>query len=329
MMSQRRIGILGLGSYLPERILTNADLEKMVDTSDQWIVERTGIKIRHIARDDQATSDLASEAARRALNKSALKAEDIDLIIVATVTGDMPFPSTSCIVQEKIGAFGAACMDLNAACSGWLYSLDVAWQFVKNGRYRRVLAIGSEKLTAITDWKDRNTCILFGDGAGAAIIGETDGGGEIISSYLGADGRWGKLLYMPGGGSRYPASHETVDTRLHYMKMEGKEVFKQAVIAMARAAESVLQQAGMKAEEITWVIPHQANIRIMSAVAKRLAVPFEKFIVTVDHCGNLSAASIPVALDEVVSAGKIKSGDTVLLVAFGGGFTWGSMIVRM
>lgn len=328
-MNPRTIGIIGLGSYLPERLLTNADLEKMVDTTDQWIVERTGISTRHIARPDQATSDLAVEAARAALSRGGLDPERLELIIVATVTGDMPFPSTSCIVQEKIGAFGAACFDINAACSGWLYGLDIAWQLVKGGRYRNALVIGAEKLTAITDWSDRNTCVLFGDGAGAALLGETTRGGEIVASHAGADGRWGKLLYMPGGGSRNPASAETVAGHMHYIKMEGKEVFKQAVTSMARAAEAVLKKAGMGVDAIACVIPHQANIRIIQAVAKKLGVPLDKFIIAVDHCGNLSAASIPVALDEAVRSGKIGGGDTVLLVAFGGGFTWGAMIVKL
>jgi 3-oxoacyl-[acyl-carrier-protein] synthase III len=328
-MSHTKVGIIGCGSYLPEKILSNADLEKMVDTTDQWIVERTGINIRHIAREDQATSDLAIEASRRALADSGLSASALDLIIVATVTPDMAFPSTSCIVQKHLGAFDAACFDLNAACTGWLYSLDVAWQCIKAGRYRNALVIGAEKLTAITDWQDRNTCVLFGDGAGAAILGQTTDGSEIISSYLGADGRWGNLLYLPGGGSRTPASHETVDQRLHYLKMEGKEVFKQAVNAMVHAAESALERARMSAGEVTYVIPHQANLRIMRAVAKKIGVPFEKFYITVDHCGNLSAASIPVAFDEAMKQAKLAKGDTVLLVAFGGGFTWGAMVVKM
>jgi len=328
-MTDAKVGIIGLGSYLPEKILSNADLEKMVDTTDQWIVERTGIRTRHIARNDQATSDLALEASRRALADSGLIATALDLIIVATVTPDMFFPSTSCIVQEKLGAFEAACFDLNAACTGWLYALDVAWQCIRIGRYRNALVVGAEKLTAITDWQDRNTCVLFGDGAGAAILGRTTDGSEIISSYLGADGRWGKLLYLPGGGSRAPASHETVDQRLHYLKMEGKEVFKQAVTAMVRSAEAALERARMSVDEIACVIPHQANLRIMSAVAKKLGIPSEKLCITVDHCGNLSAASIPVALDEAVKQGTIAKGDTVLLVAFGGGFTWGAMVVRI
>lgn len=322
------VGFRGLGSYLPERVLTNADLERMVDTTDEWIVERTGIRTRRIARDDQATSDMAVEASRRALANAQVGVEDLDLIITATITPDMAFPSTACIVQEKLGAFKAACFDLNAACTGWLYALDVAWRYIREGSVRHALVIGAEKLSAITDWQDRNTCVLFGDGAGAAVLGESKDGG-IISSYLGADGRWGRLLYMPGGGSRHPASHETVDARLHYMKMEGKEVFKQAVTAMAESAQEALRRAGMEPGKISCFIPHQANMRIMKAVAKKLDVPFERFHVTIDHCGNLSAASIPVALDEAVRGGRLAHGDTVLLVAFGGGFTWGAMIVRL
>ena len=328
-MSGTKVGIIGLGSYLPEKILSNADLEKTVDTTDQWIVERTGIKTRHVARDDQATSDLAFEASKRALAESGLSASALDLIIVATVTPDMFFPSTSCIIQERLGAFEAACFDLNAACTGWLYALDVAWQCIRMGRYRNALVVGAEKLTSITDWKDRNTCVLFGDGAGAAVLCGTADGSEIISSHLGADGRWGKLLYLPAGGSRMPASHATVDQRLHYLKMEGKEVLKQAVTAMADSAKLALDRARMSVNEIACVIPHQANLRIMSAVAKRLGVPAEKMCITIDHCGNLSAASIPVALDEAVKQGRIAKGDAVLLVAFGGGFTWGAMVVRL
>jgi 3-oxoacyl-[acyl-carrier-protein] synthase-3 len=326
----QRVGIIGLGAYTPERVLTNADLEKMVETSDQWIVERTGIRTRRIARDDQATSDLALEAARRALAAARLKPEAVELIIVATVTPDMQFPATSCVIQEKLGAFGAACFDLNAACSGWIYAMDIAWQCVRSGRYANALVIGAEKLTAITDWKDRNTCVLFGDGAGAAVIAPTgEAGGEIRSAYLGADGRFQKLLYLPAGGSRTPASRETVDARLHYIHMEGREVFKQAVKAMSHAADVALERAGITADRVDWVIPHQANMRILNAVAKKLAVPFEKVYVTVDHCGNISAASIPVALEEGVSRGAIKPGDTVLVVAFGGGLTWGGMVLTI
>jgi 3-oxoacyl-[acyl-carrier-protein] synthase III len=326
----RRVGIIGLGAYAPERILANADLEKMVDTTDQWIIERTGIKTRRIARDDQATSDLAVEAARQALGRAKLNPDAVELIIVATVTPDMQFPSTSCIIQEKLGAFGAACFDLNAACSGWIYAMDIAWQCVRSGRYANALVIGAEKLTSITDWKDRNTCVLFGDGAGAAVIAPTGpSGGEIHSAYLGADGRRQNILYLPAGGSRTPASHETVDGRLHYIRMEGKEVFKHAVTAMAHAAEVALSRANLTADRIAWVIPHQANLRILTAVAKRLGVPFQKVVSIVDHIGNISAASIPVALEEAVSTGSVKAGDTILVVAFGGGLTWGAMVLTM
>lgn len=326
----RRVGIVGLGACSPEKVLTNADLEKMVDTSDQWIVERTGIRTRRIARPDQATSDLAVEAARKALERAKIAPGAVELIVVATVTPDMQFPSTSCIVQERLGSFGAACFDLNAACSGWIYAMDIAWQCVRSGRYGNALVIGAEKLTAITDWKDRNTCVLFGDGAGAAVLAPTGpSGGEIRSAYLGADGRLQKLLYLPGGGSRTPSSHESVDARLHYIRMEGREVFKHAVTAMARAAEVALERAGLTIDKVSWVIPHQANVRIMNAVAKRLGVPPEKVISIVDHIGNISAASIPVALEEASAKGTIKPGDTILVVAFGGGLTWGSMALTM
>lgn len=329
-VNTRRVGVVGIGAYLPERILTNADLEKMVDTSDQWIVERTGIVTRRIARDDQATSDLAVEAARQALGRAGLKPEAVELIIVATVTPDMAFPSTSCIVQERLGSFGAACFDLNAACSGWIYAMDIAWQCVRSGRYGNALVIGAEKLSAITDWEDRNTCVLFGDGAGAAVLAPTDAsGGEIRSAYLGADGRFQKLLYLPAGGSRTPASRDSVDRRLHYIRMEGKETFRQAVTSMSRAAGVVLERAGLTVDKVSWVIPHQANMRILQAVAKRLDVPFEKVYVTVDHTGNVSAATIPIALEEGMSRGAITRGDTVLVVAFGGGLTWGGMVLTV
>lgn len=328
-MRKDKVGITGIGSYLPERVLTNADLEKMVDTSNDWIISRTGIETRRIADADQASSDLAAEAARRALADGGLDAGDLELLIIATATPDMPIPATACIVQEKIGAYKAACFDLNAACTGWIYGMDIAWQFIRNGRYGNALVVGAEKLTAITDWEDRNTCVLFGDGAGATLIGRSSDGGEILSSFLGADGRFVDLLYMPGGGSRHPATHETVDKRMHYMKMEGREVFKQAVAAMANCAEIALGQAGIDRDRVKYFIPHQANMRIMKAVARKLKVPFDKIFVTIDHCGNISAASIPVALSEAVSTGALDKGDTVCFVAFGGGFTWGALVATL
>lgn len=323
------IGITGSGAYLPEKILTNEDLEKIVDTSDEWITERTGIKTRRIARDDQPTSDLAVKAGRTALAESGLSPEDIGLLIVATITPDMSCPSTACLVQEKIGLSQAACFDVNAACTGWLYALDIAWQYLKSGTYRNALVIGAEKLSAITDWEDRNTCVLFGDGAGAVILSKTEETGFIRSSYLGANGHWANLLYVPGGGSLHPATHDTVDRRLHFLKMEGREVFKEAVAAMSRSAEIVLERAGLGKDDIHCVIPHQANFRIIKAVAKKLAMPLDRFHVTVGHCGNLSAASIPVALDEAIRAGVLSPGQNVLFTAFGGGFTWGAMIVQL
>ena len=326
----RKVGIAGLGAYSPGKVLANADLEKMVDTSDQWIVERTGIRTRRVARPDQATSDLAVEASRGALAQAGIAPEAVELIVVATVTPDMPFPSTACVLQERLGSFRAACFDLNAACSGWLYAMDIAWQCVRSGRYENALVVGAEKLTAITDWKDRNTCVLFGDGAGAAVLAPTGpSGGEIRSAYLGADGRLQKLLYLPGGGSRNPASHESVEARLHYIRMEGREVFKHAVTAMIRAAEIALDRAGLTIDDVSWLVPHQANVRIMSAVAKRLGIRRERVISIIDHIGNISAASIPVALAEAAADGTIKPGDTLLLVAFGGGLTWGAVVLTM
>lgn len=324
-----RVAIIGTGSYLPERILTNAELEKMVDTTNEWIVTRSGIRERHIARDDQATSDLGAEAARRALANAGIKPEEVDLIIVATLSPDMPFPNTACFVQNLIGAKNATCIGLEAACSGFLFAVDAASQYLLTGRFKTALVIGAEKLSSVTDWQDRATCVLFGDGAGAVVLQVRESGEGILSTVTGSDGSLNALLNLPAGGSRYPASLQTIEKRMHFMKMEGKEVFKHAVRAMAEASRKALEKAGMTLADVDCVVPHQANIRIVEAIRDRLGVGPEKFFVNLDKYGNMSAASIPVALDEAIREGRIKKGNRIVLVAFGGGFTWGSMVVKL
>jgi len=325
---ERTVGVTGIGSYLPERVLTNHELAEMVDTSDEWIRTRTGIGERHIARDDEATSDMASEAARRALKDAELTSDAVNMIIVATVTPDMPFPSTACFVQERIGAGNAFCFDLEAACAGFLYALKIATRFIASGTVETALIIGAEKLSAVTDWEDRGTCVLFGDGAGAAVLRTREGGRGIMSSFMGSDGSLTDLLKIPGGGSRNPASVRTVNDRLHYMKMNGREVFKHAVRCMCDAGQRVLHKCGLTIEDVDWVIPHQANMRIIQAIADRLDAPIDKFIVNLEFVGNMSAASVPVALDGAVCDGRIKRGDVLLLIVFGGGFTWGATVLE-
>ncbi len=324
----RRSGILGTGSSLPEKVMTNYDLEKIVDTSHDWIVSRTGIHSRRIADENIATSDLSTEAAKQALERANIKAEQLDLIIVATVTPDMLFPSTACLVQSNLGAKNAAAFDLEAACSGFLYSVAIADQFIRTGVYNYVLVIGAETLSKIMNWKDRNTCILFGDGAGAVVLGPTEEERGIMSTYLGADGNGGKFLSMPGGGSRNPASIQSIEQDLHYIHMEGNEVFKFAVRIMAEAAEKALDLCGLGVDDINYLVPHQANTRIITSAAKRLKLHMDKVYVNLDVYGNMSAASVPVALDEALMNGKIKKGDNVVLVAFGGGLTWGSCVIK-
>ncbi len=329
-MPTRSTVILGTGSYAPERILSNEDVAKMVDTSDEWIRARSGIRERRIAAPEQATSDLAVLAARRALEDARVPASDIDLLIVATITPDLPMPATACFVQHKLGIPStAACFDLNAACSGFIYGLDTACALVGSGRYRKALVIGAEKLSSIVDWQDRGTCMLFGDGAGAAVIGAGDKAGiGLIGTKLGALGEDTDLLYIPAGGSSVPTSAETVARGDHFIKMKGKEVFKLAVRVMEEAARDILEQHGLAAHQIGLVIPHQANLRIIDAIAQYLELPVERFFVNVDRYGNTSAASIPIALDEARKAGRIKEGDLTLLVAFGAGLTYGSALIR-
>ncbi|MGE5528710.1 MAG: beta-ketoacyl-ACP synthase III [Patescibacteria group bacterium] len=321
------VGILGLGAGIPEGVITNADLEKIVDTSDEWIRTRSGIRERRIAGPEIATSDLAYEAASAALADAGLSGADLDLIIVATITPDYAFPSTSCLIQHRLGAERAAAYDLSAGCSGFIYALAQATQAIAAGIHRHVLVVGAETLSKITDWTDRSTCVLFGDGAGAAVLGPVPEGRGFLAHYLGSDGGGGKYLNLPGGGSRQPASHATVANKEHFIKMNGNEVFKFAVRIMPEAAEEVLRRAGLGKDEIDLFVPHQANIRIMEAAAKRLDLPMEKVYVNVDRYGNTSAASIPIALWELSRAGRLHPGDRLLLVGFGAGVTWGASVL--
>jgi 3-oxoacyl-[acyl-carrier-protein] synthase-3 len=323
-----RSKIISTGSYLPEKILTNSDLEKMVDTTDDWITERTGIKERRIASNDQAASDLAYEASKLALDRASLKGEDIELIITATVTGDMPFPSTACILQHKLGAKNAAAFDINAACSGFLYGLYIADSFIKSGMHKRILVIGTEVLSKITDWEDRTTCVLFGDGAGAVILEPTEEERGIISININSDGSLWELLHIPGGGSRNPASRDTVDRRLHYIKMKGNETFKFAVRTLEDLVVKILEDNKLDPSQLSLLIPHQANLRIIQATADRIGLSMDRVLVNLDKYGNTSAASIPIALDEAVMTGRIKDGDYILLEAFGGGLTWASALIK-
>ncbi len=322
------VGIIGTGSYLPEKVLTNKDLENMVDTTDKWIVSRTGIRERRIAAEDQASSDLAVEASRKALEAAGVTADQLDLIIVATVTPDMMFPATACLLQDRLGAKKAAAFDLSAACSGFLYGIATASQFIQSGMYRYALVVGVDCLSKITNWEDRNTCVLFGDGAGAVVLGPVEEGSGFLSFELGADGSGGDLLKQPAGGSRLPASRDTVDGRLHTISMAGREVFKFAVRVMGNAAEEALAKAGMTKEDIDFLVPHQANTRIIDAAVKRFGLSEEKVIINLDRFGNMSSASIPVALDEALHQGRIKKGNTLVLVGFGGGLTWGAAVLK-
>ena len=323
-----RSRIISTGSYLPEKVLSNSEMEKMVDTSDEWITERTGIKERRIADRTQAASDLAFEASRIALERAGLGPEDIDLIIVATITGDMPFPSTACFLQDKLGATNAAGFDINAACSGFLYSLYIADSFIKSGRHRRILVAGTEVLSKITDWDDRTTCVIFGDGAGAVIVGPSDDDSGVLSININSDGKMWDLIHVPGGGSRNPVSQSSIEQRMHYIKMKGNETFKVAVRTLEDIALKTLQENNMDPSSLSLLIPHQANLRIIQATADRLKVPMDKVFINLDKYGNTSAASIPIALDEALQSGRIKEGDYILLEAFGGGLTWASALIK-
>lgn len=323
----KKAGIIGVGDYLPRRVLTNADLEKMVDTSDEWITTRTGIKERRLVDKGQATSDLAVGASREAIRNAGLSPQDIDLIIVATITPDMQCPATACFVQKELGAGAAVCFDISAACAGFVYALNIAQQFIERGVYRNALVVGAEVLSSVTDWKDRNTCVLFGDGAGAVVLSEVKTGG-ILSSYLGSDGNMAELLMIPGGGSRNPSSKETLAEGLHYLKMRGNELFKVAVKHMADAARIAVERAGLECKDIDLVIPHQANIRIIMAVAKKLGFKEESLYLNISKYGNMSSASTVVALCEAVKEDRVKKGDTVLLDAFGAGLVWGACVIK-
>ncbi len=319
--------VLGTGRATPERVLTNADLEKMVDTTDEWIRERTGIERRYIASPDDRNSKIAAAACQKALAAAKISAEQIDAIIVATVTGDVVFPSTACYVQELIGARHAAAFDLSAACSGFIYGLAMADSLIATGKARHALVVGSEILSRIVDWKDRSTCVLFGDGAGAVVLGPASGERGVLDTYLKSDGRLTHLLCMPGGGTNMPLEIAIAE-RKNFLYMEGREVFKYAVTAMADASEHILEQNGLTSAEVDLFIPHQANMRIVSATAKRLNVPMEKVYVNLQNYGNTSAASIPIAVNEALEKDALRAGQLCLMVAFGGGLTWASALVR-
>ena len=319
--------ITGTGSYVPAKILTNADLENMVATSDQWITERTGIRARAVVGPGEACSDLAVKASRRALEAANLSAADLDMIILATCTGDYPLPATACLIQHQLGATKAAACDLSAACCGFVYALSVADAYVRTGM-RHVLVVGSEVMSAITDWTDRNTCVLFGDGAGAAVISATEGTNGILSTHLRSDGALWELIAVPGGGSRLPPSEKVLAEKLNCLKMKGNETFKVAVRTLEEVATETLAANHLSIDDLDLYVPHQANVRILNAVADRLGLPEEKVMLNLARYGNTSAASIPIALDEAVQQGRIKQGSLVMLGAFGAGLTWASALIR-
>lgn len=323
------VGILGTGAYLPEKIVTNNDIAKIIETNDEWIISRTGIKERRICDEHTATSDLALEAAKRALEDAGVKAEDLDLIVLGTSTPDnMLFPATACLIQAKLGAHKAAAFDLSIACSGFVYSLITASQFVATGAYKRVLVIGADTLSKNLNWEDRSTCILFGDGAGAVVLGPVEEGNGLLSFELGAQGDLDSKLIVPAGGSRTPLTAENISNRKHFIEMAGPEVYKFAVKIMGEAAARVIDKAGLSLEDIDYFVPHQANNRIIEAAAKRLKLSKEKVFKNVEKYGNTSAASVPVALDEAVKGGKIKKGDNIILVGFGAGLAWAAATIR-
>ncbi len=328
MQKKPQAMILGTGRAVPEKILTNADLEKIVDTSDEWIVARTGIRQRHVAEPGSALSDLVTTAARQALEDARVSPEELDLIVLGTVTGDMKFPATACFVQEKLGAKNAAAFDISAACSGFLYGLQVAEALMAQAGHKRVLVVGGEVLTSMVNWQDRDTCVLFGDGAGAVVLGPSDGERGLLQACMHSDGAHSGLLYNPGGGCINPPTAENVAARLNSIRMEGKEVFRHAVTSMSSALTQVLERAGCAGEDLDLLIPHQANLRIIEAVAKRFKMPMDKVYVNVDRYGNTSAASIPIALDELRRSGALKDGTLVGMVTFGAGFTWAAGLMR-
>jgi len=327
-MSERRAVIAGTGSSLPDRILTNAELEKMVDTSDEWIATRTGIRERRVAGETEPMSLFATRAAEAALAAAETKAADLDLVLCATVTPDMPIPSTACIIQDKLGAKKAAAFDMAAGCSGFLYGLTVAERFLASPQYESILLIGAEVLSKYVDWKDRTTCVLFGDGAGAVVLKAGKAPYGVLATTLRADGALADFIHVPAGGTREPASEKTIAERRHYIRMKGNETFKMAVRSMEEASRQVLERAGLSTSDVAMFIPHQANLRIIDAVGTRLGLRPEQVLINIERVGNTSAASIPVALDEAARAGKLKRGDVVLLAAFGTGLTWGAAVLR-
>lgn len=331
MKDMFRSKIIGTGAYVPERIVTNSDLEAIVDTSDTWIRERTGIKERRIAHESVPVSHLAFGAAERALKDGMVDPLEVDLIVLGTVTPDMPMPSTACIVQHKLGAVNAVAFDVSAACSGFLYALSIGDQFIRSGMFKKVLVIGADMFSKVVDWTNRDTCILFSDGAGAMLLQATDSEDEervVKSTHLFSDGREGDKLYIPGGGSLNPASHDTLHEGMHYVRMRGNELFKIAVKAMVDASKVALEHNNLTVKDLDLVVPHQANIRIMEAIAKKLRFPMEKVMVTIDYYGNSSAATVPTAFDKARRVGKLMEGDTVLAVAFGAGVTWASALIQ-
>ena len=329
MNNKTGVKILSVGSYVPEKVLTNFDLEKMVETSDEWITTRTGIKERRIVKENQTTSDLAYAASIKAIEQANIKIEDIDLIIVATVSPNAPMPATACYLQEKLKAVNAAAFDISAACSGFIYGVSIAKAFIESGMYKTVLLVGVEVLSKITDWSDRGTCILFGDGAGAMVFQASQTENDIVSTYLGSDGKYTELLNIPAGGSQMPTTKDTVEQKLHYIKMAGKEVFKEAVPKMAYAAQKALEIANLKKEDISLYVPHQANLRIIDAMIKKAGIDKDKVYINVQKYGNMSSATTIVALDEAIKEGKVKKGSLVELVAFGAGLTWGACVLKI
>lgn len=328
MPALRTVSITATGFYVPDRVMTNADMAEIVDTSDEWIFTRTGIRERRIAAENQATSDLAAAAAQRAMESAGVSADEIDFIIVATCTPDMTFPSTACLVQKLIGAKQAACLDVSAACSGFLYAMDIARQYIACGAKQTILVIGAEKMSSVLDWNDRTTCVLFGDGAGAAILQAREAKYGLLTSVLGSDGTLNDLLMVPAGGSRQPASHDAIEQGLTCIRMAGREVFKHAVTGMTGAAREALLRCGANIEDVACIIPHQANSRIIQAVGQKLGVPMDRFFMNLERYGNTSAASVIMALDEAVRIGRVQRGDLVLLVVFGAGFTWAASLLE-
>ena len=320
--------IVGIGSYVPSQVVDNESLSKKVNTSDEWIRSRTGIKQRRIANENESTSDLAYNAAKNALEDAGLKANDIDLVIVATITPDMAFPSTACLIQHRLGIPKVACFDVEAACSGFLYALDIADGMLCSGRFKCALIVGAEKLSSIMDWEDRTTCVLFGDGAGAAVLAKSGNGPKLIDFKSGADGSNPTLLYQPAGGSLVPASQKSLEDRGHFLKMNGREIFKSAVRVMGAAARELIAENGFSEKDIDHVIPHQANARIVESLSQRLEIPLEKFFCNLEKYGNTSAASIPIAFDEATKASIFKQGQLGLFVAFGAGLTWSAALIR-